>query len=232
MKFFDDYVELDELGIQYNTNKSSSWINENNERVKKNSLLRKYEHFLAKFRAQDNFSMLELGAGPGDNIGASCRVWKAYFSESASIHVADIKPIAKSLETEGIAAHVGDLGAPAFLSTLTRSKWDFVIDDASHIWQHQILGFRKLFPSVNPGGIYIVEDLCTSFGQMRESYSGGYDQKDAVSFFLAITRCVCGTDSDKCLVDSIYKLGDSDEMLSNHIDMIAWMGNSCIIVKK
>jgi len=232
MNFFENYEDLDRLGIKFNTNKSSSWVNEKQERVRKNSLLQKYEHFLSPYRHSRNFKMLELGAGPDNNMGASCRVWKEYFNDEASIQVADIKPSARVLESEGISVHIGDLGTPSFLVQLAHNEWDFVIDDASHLWHHQILGFRNLFTSVNSGGVYIMEDLCTSFGQMRDAYGCGIDQKDAAMFFLALTRCLCGSDSDSSIVNSMYNLSDADKLICKHIDMLAWMGNSCIIVKK
>jgi len=232
MNFFEKYKDLDQLGIKSNTNKSSSWINEKQERVQKSSLLQKYEHFLLPYRDSEKFKMLELGAGPDGNIGASCRMWKEYFNQNASIHVADNKPSSKALESEGINVHVGDLGSHAFLVQLARNEWDFIIDDASHLWHHQILGFRQLFASVKSGGVYIMEDLCTSFGQMRETYGCGLDQKDATMFFLALTRCLCGSDSESTYVDSIYRLSAEDKLIARSIDMLAWMGNCCIVVKK
>ncbi len=36
---------------------------------------------------------------------------------------------------------------------------DVVIDDASHASHHQQFGFLELFPRLNPGGLYIIEDL-------------------------------------------------------------------------
>lgn len=36
---------------------------------------------------------------------------------------------------------------------------DVVIDDASHASHHQQFAFLELFPRLNPGGLYIIEDL-------------------------------------------------------------------------
>jgi hypothetical protein len=36
---------------------------------------------------------------------------------------------------------------------------DIIIDDASHASLHQQFGFLELFPKLNPGGLYIIEDL-------------------------------------------------------------------------
>jgi len=41
--------------------------------------------------------------------------------------------------------------------------WDIIIDDGSHIPEHQIRTFVHLFPYVSPGGLYILEDIETSY---------------------------------------------------------------------
>ena len=41
--------------------------------------------------------------------------------------------------------------------------WDVVIDDGSHLPYHQIVTFAALFPFVRPGGLYIIEDVETSY---------------------------------------------------------------------
>ena len=48
---------------------------------------------------------------------------------------------------------------------------DIVLDDGSHQTKHQIESFKFLFPRMSKGGIYMVEDLHTSFWR---GYGGGY----------------------------------------------------------
>ena len=45
------------------------------------------------------------------------------------------------------------------------------MDDASHFWSHQIIGFETLFLQLPPHGIYIVEDIQTSFLRNEEGNS-------------------------------------------------------------
>ena len=64
--------------------------------------------------------------------------------------------------TGRIKVFTGDQGDPDFLRSLCTKigRIDFIIDDASHIPWHQILGLEMLFPCLNPaGGVYMVEDL-------------------------------------------------------------------------
>lgn len=233
MNFFADLEELDRLGVEGNTNKASSWRAADGQHMQSEGLLRRYDFFLSRLRQQGGSRILELGAGPDDNIGASVRMWKRYFDPSAEIHVADIKPSAQKLAGEGFHPHVGDLGQQQFLNKLARHSWDFVIDDASHIWIHQIMAFRTLFPALRSGGIFICEDLCTSFGEMRVPYSQGFDMKDPVQYFQTLSRRVCdGQPRAQDAQHEIYSLSELDQRLVAQVHMVSWISNSAIIIKR
>jgi len=49
------------------------------------------------------------------------------------------------------------------LSCTAGREFDIIIDDGSHIVQHQLVTLGTMFSKVKPGGIYIVEDIHTSF---------------------------------------------------------------------
>jgi hypothetical protein len=238
--FFDDLTRLNIAGVKYNTNKASTWLHPSGAACKGGDLLKKYQFFLDRFLslvpAGQQISILELGAGPDDNIGASIRAWKEYFPAGTNIHVADIKESAMNLSQEGFLVHVGDLGSQAFLDGLSTIDYDFVIDDASHFWLHQIMSFRSLFPRVKPGGLFIMEDLCTSTdASVRDSYSLNLDMKDALDFFAALSRCVVGESwlaYPSPSIQELYNLSESDYQLASSIEGIFWMGNSCVCIKK
>jgi hypothetical protein len=40
---------------------------------------------------------------------------------------------------------------------------DLIVDDGSHVNGDQITTFKTLFPHLNPGGYYVIEDLQTSY---------------------------------------------------------------------
>ncbi len=44
-----------------------------------------------------------------------------------------------------------------------RGPFDIGIDDGSHIWCHQILAFERLWPAIKRGGLYVIEDVLTSY---------------------------------------------------------------------
>jgi hypothetical protein len=59
------------------------------------------------------------------------------------------------------------------------------------------------------------------------------DQKDTVFYLLAMTRVVASTNlTDNENIRSVYNLTDTDIALGRTIDMMAWIGNACVIVKK
>jgi hypothetical protein len=45
----------------------------------------------------------------------------------------------------------------------SRGGWDLVIDDGGHIPRDQLTTFCALFPFVRPGGLYVIEDVETSY---------------------------------------------------------------------
>jgi predicted O-methyltransferase YrrM len=57
-------------------------------------------------------------------------------------------------------------------------QFDIILDDGSHDVIHQQITFGKLFQLVKPGGIYIIEDMCTSYFTLGTTLYG-YSQTQA-----------------------------------------------------
>lgn len=111
-------------------------------------------------------TLLEIGVGGYDDPragGESLRMWRDYFPR-ATIYGLDI--VDKSAHDEArIRTVLGSQDDPALLERLSREAggFDIVIDDGSHLCGHVIRSFEILFPLLNPDGIYVVEDLQTSY---------------------------------------------------------------------
>jgi hypothetical protein len=54
-------------------------------------------------------------------------------------------------------------------------QFDLIIDDGSHVNSDMLFSFNKLFPQVVHGGVYVIEDCCTSYWK---KYGGAYKGKD------------------------------------------------------
>jgi hypothetical protein len=110
--------------------------------------------------------ILEIGIGGYGNYnlgGESLQVWRDYFP-FAEIHGLDIER--KNLSF-GDRVHIwrGDQNDPKFLINLIKNigNPDIIIDDGSHVQDHIFTSFFTLFPLLQEGGIYVIEDLATSY---------------------------------------------------------------------
>lgn len=155
---FDSPV-LDSIGIANMTDKSSG-------AGVAHDYLRKYELFLRPFR-DIGFTLMEFGIYKGSSLNT----WNAYFTNAKLIGVDIDREAQKHLDSP-VQAIVGNLGDPAFVQALRAHNAHVIIDDASHRWDHQLLALFTLYPHMPPKGIYIVEDIHTSFQPLAEEYNG------------------------------------------------------------
>jgi hypothetical protein len=125
-------------------------------------------------------NLLEIGIGGWNNPqagGNSLRMWKAYFPK-ADIYGIDIQD--KSYHNEKrIKTFKGSQENEEFLKSVIDEigQPDIIIDDGSHYTHHVIKTFKILFPSLKQNGIYVVEDLQTSYWHSTEDedWSGSED---------------------------------------------------------
>ncbi|MEU4473122.1 hypothetical protein [Micromonospora sp. NPDC023888] len=124
-----------------------------------------YERHFAPLREQE-LTIVELGIGgyaiPGSG-GGSLRMWKRHFPR-ALIYGVDVFDKSAAAE-QRVFPIQGDLSDPNFVGSLAErlGPLDIVIDDGSHACADVILAFNALFPALSPGGLYVIEDLQTSY---------------------------------------------------------------------
>ena len=111
---------LDEIGLKYRTDKSSSHHN----------YLSFYESFMAPLRDAP-ITLLEIGVYQG----ASLKTWREYFTRAKIIGV-DIQPNCKQFESERIKIELADQSNLEHLAKLaaTHGPFDLIIEDGSHMW--------------------------------------------------------------------------------------------------
>lgn len=144
-----------------------------------------YERYLAR-RRDEALNLFEIGVGGYDDPqagGASVRAWKEYFPR-ASIHALDYYD-KSAHQQDRIRIHRGDQTDARLLRRIVEEmgRLDVVLDDGSHRSPDIIASFEVLFPLLTPGGLYIVEDIGTSY--WRE-YGGSEDlnsSKTAMAYF-------------------------------------------------
>ena len=129
-----------------------------------------YDHLLGKFY-ESKVNYLEIGV---QNDG-SLEIAKKLFSSDSLIIGIDIDPNCKYLEGK-VANHIiiGSQVDDTALSEVSEyGPFDIVIDDGSHIQQHMLVTFLKLFPLLSQNGIYIIEDTHTNYSpEHQESFLG------------------------------------------------------------
>lgn len=94
--------------------------------------------------------------------GASLNMWAEYYP-NAEIVGFDIEDKSKLKLLTNCKTELLDQGNLAMLKKLGERKGvDLIVDDGSHLINHQIMTFESLFSSLRSGGKYILEDLHTS----------------------------------------------------------------------
>jgi hypothetical protein len=155
-------MTLDEIAIKYGTDKSSLFHN----------YTVKYDKLLSQFREQFT-NILEIGVQNGNSV----KMWEEYFP-NAVINGIDIDNNCKKYESERIKVTIADQGNESQLKELEKlGSFDFIVDDGSHIYNHQILTFQTLFPFLKKGGIYVIEDAVTSY------WSGFGERPTCIEYF-------------------------------------------------
>lgn len=133
--------------------------------------------------------------------GGSLQMWKHYFGEGTRIVGIDIDPACKDYEEEGIEIFIGSQDDPVFLKTVLQKypQFDIIIDDGGHFADQQCKSFLYLFDHLKFGGVYLCEDLHTSYWS---DFNGGYRNPGSFIEF------------SKTIIDSVNAWYSEDERLS------------------
>lgn len=139
------------------------------------NMIDKWSHYFDIYERHFNpfvgkkIKVLEIGIWQGGSL----KMWKDYFGEQVEIIGIDIDARCKRFEEDHIRIYIGDQSNPEFLKSVIESEWgfDIIIDDGGHRMDQQIVSFQTLYPALKNNGIYLCEDVCTSYCPV---YGGGY----------------------------------------------------------
>lgn len=127
-----------------------------------------YDRYLQSFIGK-NPSILEIGV----DKGGSLELWQN-FLENPKIYAIDSNPEVSNIKFPfEVTISIGDQADEKFLKNFTENtpEFDIIIDDGGHYMQQQLLSLIYLFPRLREGGIYIIEDVHTSYAK---GYGGGF----------------------------------------------------------
>ena len=130
-----------------------------------------YDRHFSKYRGKE-IVLLEIGT----YYGGSLQMWRSYFGDKAKIYGIDINPNCKQHEDENTKVFIGSQSDREFLKRAISEipPIDILIDDGGHTMLQQIVSFEELFNYIKPDGVYLCEDLHTSYW-MR--YGGGHRRR-------------------------------------------------------
>lgn len=132
-----------------------------------------YDFWFKKYK-NSPVVILEIGVYQGGSLN----MWRDYFGEEAKIFAIDINPLCKQFETEKTKIFIGSQEDRQFLKYVKSQipKLDILIDDGGHIMNQQIVSFEELYTHIKDNGLYLCEDLHTSYW---ENYGGGYKNQNS-----------------------------------------------------
>ena len=221
---------LNKLGKKHLTDKSSDgprWG------YPFHDFLRHYESILEPMR-YDKFTLVEIGVGNnGVHGGASIRMWREYLPNARIVGV-DVNPNALSLDLNGADIHILDGEAQqAFL--VLREKYNdvrIIVEDALHSWSNQKNILENLFPVLEPGGYYIVEDL-DNVNYVASWYEEKYD-RSMLQYLKDRVDALCHPNYSNYFFNlrRLLSLPPATQYIDCHLDAITFIPAQAAILKK
>jgi autotransporter strand-loop-strand O-heptosyltransferase len=130
-----------------------------------------YPMFLEKWR-NESINVFEIGI----EYGKSMKIWENYFP-FANIWGMDIE---NTYSSPRCNVFIGDQSKIEDLRNISNKipYCELIVDDGSHVPEHQLKTFNHLFTNVlKPGGVYIIEDIECSYWRPDSQvygYESGY----------------------------------------------------------
>lgn len=164
-------------------------------------------------------TVLEIGVGGYDapSPGGSLALWRDYFPRSTIVGM-DLHPKAVAFGPR-VKFEQGDQSSVADLQALVDRHGvpSVVIDDGSHVAEHIQASFAFLWPLLSAGGIYVIEDLCTSY---HRDFGGGRPAppESAIGLLQSLAGDTQAQDPAYAHADfAEYRLGDAPEALHERV---------------
>lgn len=172
-----------------------------------------YHQVLSAYRGQP-VKVFEIGTYHGGGLD----LLSHYLGPQAQVYGMDIE-MGSERVGEPHTVIVGDQSDPDWLQRMSQAygPFDIVIDDGGHTMKQQIVSAETLFPLLNDGGVYIVEDCHTSYWERFQ---------DAEQTFLDWVRDRIDD------LNTVHIDGREFTVWSDHLDSIAVHDSLVVLHKK
>lgn len=130
-----------------------------------------YDRHFKKFIGK-NPVILEVGVAQGGSL----EMWDYYFDGQCQIYGIDLNPeckdVPEKLGKNNIKVFIGSQDDRNFLKKVKEEipKIDIIIEDGGHLMNQQIVTYEELYDHLNDDGVYLAEDLHTSYWQEYGSF--------------------------------------------------------------
>jgi len=181
---------LDFLFEYFNSDKAEKYINQYTHPSKKTKIKiqahgysRFYHDIFYPIRNKE-LNIIEVGSFYGNASAA----FFFYFKKS-KIYGADINPDMfryKGNRVESLYVNSSSLSSIKNELINKEIKFDIIIEDASHMLKDQIISLFYLFPTLNKGGYFIIEEL--DFPETREDMRANHHAPDLKNILLCILQ--------------------------------------------
>jgi cephalosporin hydroxylase len=198
-------TSLTDLAVLHGTNKAK-------RSSKRPPLTETYEPYL-QARRDEPLRIVEFGI----ENGGSLRMWRDYFPRAQIVGVDIVKNKAQ-WASERIEVVIGDQKDPKVLARVVEGgALDVVIDDGSHRAEDQQLTLLQVWPHLAPSGIYIVEDVHTSY---REKYDMAWRQPGTTVEFL------------KGVLDDVHQKVHKQPVTLDDLDYMHMYFTTCVLKRR
>ncbi len=193
-----------------------------------------YYRFYSMFLPRNIDSILEIGIADKHSLP----LWLEYFP-TAFVYGIDINLAETGTRYKVFKADQSNLQNLIAVRQQINKPVNVIIDDGSHIPEHQILSFAYLFANLlSDGGVYIIEDIECGYWKRGDIYNyktsyGPFNAMNLVNIFNHIIHLLNReyiSAADQASINNMLPTY-IDIALINSISTITF-GQNCIIIKK
>lgn len=202
-----------------------SKTNSTSDKLKNHGYQRVYPWFLSHFK-ESPIKLLEIGVADLESI----ELWKNYF-KNATLFAIDILPI--EIKDKNINFFQVDQSKENELIHFAQNvntKFDVIIDDGSHVPEHQLLTLKILWNSLKEGGVYIIEDIETSYWGRSSIYGYKFNSNkvNTVNVLLNVINYI----NAKFLISSNRIKNSLFHDIFNSVESVTFGHNCIVLIKK
>lgn len=191
-----------------------------------------YEKELVYYKTLDSIKLLEIGVSGGGSLW----MWKKYFP-NATIHGIDNNQFPSAGDcrkwgdvNQNVFVHIGSQNDTNFLTSINEEHgpFDIIIDDGSHIMEHQQKSLFHLWPLLKDKGVYVIEDLHTSYFTLHNGkIIGELENTSCKSSTLSLLQSL----PDKLHKQYLPNCKDKDNIFYNTLNSVNFYDSICFLSK-